>query len=850
MLSILITARNEVYLQKTIEDILMKAEDKIEVIVILDGYIPDPQIDMKDDRVIFVHYGESIGQRAAINEAARRAKGKYIMKLDAHCAVDKAFDVKLARDCEYDWTVIPRMYNLDIETWKPKLHKRTDYMYISSPKAEKPFRAMYYSHQPDTDKEIDDTMCCMGPCWFMHKKRFWELGGLDEGHGGWGQMGIEVALKAWLSGGYLKVNKKTWFAHWFRGGGGPGFPYQISGNDQERARKYSQDLWLNDKWALAKRKLDWVVKKFDPPGWDNDLTILFYTANRIRKEILNPVVRSLKRHGYPIISISQEPMNLGKNIVVPKEYSLQNIYKQVLTGAKAATTKYVALCEDDCLYVKEHFKHRPKKFGYNLNRWLLHLDDGIFTYRKRPILSQCIAERKTLIENLEERLTKEVPDKYCGEMGVFDKRIGIKEYDWETFETKEPNMIVCHNKNIMGRKLFGKDKEPTTKIPNWGEADYWVNKFKGRVKKYGRGAKYRKQHSYIGSVIISTDELCENRMEYADPRKPESLVKFLKVFPPFIKQVAEGKKFTNKELEKLPYYQYLIEKLNPSDRDPLTSKGKRHSINLMKDAVKLFEDIKKNGLRNPLDMWRIGDKKLVLHRGGRRLEILKLLGYKTIPCRVFKSREHFIRFAPDRYAEPDNSIHGLAMKQFIKLRELATDKYWVHGYTKLYDKHIGHLRDKEIKLLEIGVLRGASLLLWKEAFPKAQIYGIDKNTRIWQKFLKGQNIKVFVGRQEDTDFLKEVAKDGLYDVIIDDGGHKPFEQQPSFEVLWDNLSSGGFYIIEDLYGNYKKDVARQAKRQGLKSTVDVIKDLIDDMHFKMNIKSITFYYNICFIEKI
>ena len=196
MLSILIAAREEIYLKRTIEDILENAEGEIEVIVILDGWIPDPPFDMKDDRVFFYSYPESVGQRAAVNEAARLAKGKYIMKLDAHCALGKGFDVILAKDCEYNWTVIPTMYVLDAETWKPKLRKKTDYMYIAS---EPMLKAQYYRRWPKSKKMIDDTMCCMGPGWFMHKDRYWELGGMDENHGSWGQMGVEVACKAWLS---------------------------------------------------------------------------------------------------------------------------------------------------------------------------------------------------------------------------------------------------------------------------------------------------------------------------------------------------------------------------------------------------------------------------------------------------------------------------------------------------------------------------------------------------------------------------------------------------------------------------------------------------------------------------
>ena len=472
MLSVIIPSRNEVYLGRTIENILANAQGEIEIIAELDGYAPDPPL-VFDKRVIFVHHEQSIGQRACINHAAKIAKGEFIMKLDAHCAVGPGFDVILAQDCEKDWTVIPRMYNLDHTTWLPKLHKKTDYMYIGCDEG-RLLRAEYYKREPKSDLLIDDTMCCMGPGWFMRKDRFWEQGGCDEGHeGGWGQQGVEVACKAWLSGGSLKVNKKTWFSHWFRGGGGPGFPYRISGNTVERVRRYSRDLWLNDKWEKQTRKFQWLIDKFDPPGWTTDLTLLYYTANVIAPGIEYSVLRALKKFGYPIVSVSQKPMDLGKNIVVPKKRSLTNIYCQVLVGAKAATTKYVALCEDDCMYVPEHFKYRPKTapFAYNLNRWLLHLDrdEKVYSYRRRPILSQCIADREKLIE--------------CLEKGDRDYEMGREDgYAHEFFETKDPNLVICHSKNTSGQKYLGKDAEPRQEIPVWGNAAYWVDKFKRREK--------------------------------------------------------------------------------------------------------------------------------------------------------------------------------------------------------------------------------------------------------------------------------------------------------------------------------------------------------------------------------
>ena len=300
MLSVIIPSRNEFLLAKTIETTLAASQGEIEILAVLDGCMDKPKV-KPDPRVTLIHVSEPIGQRRAVNEMAKLAKGEFILKTDGHSTFDKGFDVKLAEDCEYDWTVIPRMYNLHafdwvcknghryyqdkadphkenkcpecseiqkIEyVWKPRKHKRTDFMYMN-----KELKVQYWHHyekRKEARGDIVDVMNGQGACWFQHKDRFLELGGLDEKHGSWGQVGCEVALKAWLSGGSLKVNKKTWFAHVFRTTGAFGFPYHIRGNDQERARKYSRDLWLNNKWPLQKREISWLIEKFAPvPGWE------------------------------------------------------------------------------------------------------------------------------------------------------------------------------------------------------------------------------------------------------------------------------------------------------------------------------------------------------------------------------------------------------------------------------------------------------------------------------------------------------------------------------------------------------------------------------------------------------
>lgn len=306
----LIPARQEEFLKPTVEDVLAHAKGDTEVIVVLDGAWADPPL-AQHPRVQIVHLPTSIGQRAATNLAARISTAKYIAKLDAHCSVDDGFDVKLIEAGEtlgHEVTQIPRQYNLHIYNWKclgcggetyhgptPTTcrhcaakgtpggpfervmywdrnaggvngkHVRSDYWCV-----DESLHFQYMSEfgkRPEAKGHIVDVMSSLGACFFMRRERFYELGGLDEAAGSWGQFGQEVAFKSWLSGGRHVVNKATWFAHFFRVGG-IGFPYEIKGSDQEKAREYARYLWLNNRWPQQIKPVSWLVEKFAPvQGW-------------------------------------------------------------------------------------------------------------------------------------------------------------------------------------------------------------------------------------------------------------------------------------------------------------------------------------------------------------------------------------------------------------------------------------------------------------------------------------------------------------------------------------------------------------------------------------------------------
>lgn len=199
-------------------------------------------------------------------------------------------------------------------------------------------------------------------------------------------------------------------------------------------------------------------------------------------------------------------------------------------------------------------------------------------------------------------------------------------------------------------------------------------------------------------------------------------------------------------------------------------------------------------------------------------------------------------------------------------RIYGTDKSSrAHGYTTFYERHLGPRR-KEIKaLLEIGVggttsaagyatsRGGMSLRMWRDFFPSAQITGID----VHAKAVAGHRIGFEQGSQDDPAFLVEIAeRHGPFDVIVDDGSHLGSHVRTSFDVLFDYVRSGGFYVIEDLAVAYDPDW--EGGPPGTAGTqMELIRETVDDVHRNhwtsdqpaRAISSIHLYDGIVFIEK-
>lgn len=510
-LSILVPARNEMFLPRTLDDVLANIRGDTEVIVVLDGAWPEQGIP-DHPRIQLIYHSQSIGQRAAVNEAARLSTAKYVMKADAHCAFDEGFDVKLLETFEPNWTVIPRMYNLhafdwvcacgqreyqgpkpskcehcggeyEMEiVWKPRLNRRTDFARFDNTLHFQYWSA--YEKRPQASGQIADVMCCVGACWAMERERFWALGGLDERHGSWGQMGVEVACKTWLSGGRQVVNKNTWFAHLFRTQPGFGFPYPNPGI--QKARDYSHHLWIGNNWSGAQHKFQYILDKFAPiPDWEppNSATsrgLVYYTDSRLDTRLADLVRQQLKRccNGHQLVSVSLAPLEFGENITLSLERGVLTMFRQILAGLEASDADIIFLAEHDVLYHPSHFEFVPPHadtFYYNENVWKVDCTTGraLFYYCKQT--SGLCAYRTLLLEHYRkrvERVEREGWSMSIGfEPGTHSCPRGIDNYRAERWMSPFPNIDIRHDKNLT-RSRWSRDQFRNQKYTEgWTEAE-------------------------------------------------------------------------------------------------------------------------------------------------------------------------------------------------------------------------------------------------------------------------------------------------------------------------------------------------------------------------------------------
>lgn len=147
------------------------------------------------------------------------------------------------------------------------------------------------------------------------------------------------------------------------------------------------------------------------------------------------------------------------------------------------------------------------------------------------------------------------------------------------------------------------------------------------------------------------------------------------------------------------------------------------------------------------------------------------------------------------------------------LKSLApsdTDKDTTHSYLEVYQELLGDLYEKAKNVLEIGVQTGGSIILWRDFFKNATIFGIDVG-EIPEKLKNDPRMIIFRTNAYSQNFIDiNFKNEGIkFDLIIDDGPHT-LESMKFFAKYYPQLlTDQGILIIEDVQDISWCDIIKQ-----------------------------------------
>lgn len=229
MISFIITAKNEPYLEKTIGDLL----DNLET----------------NNAEIIAEEDDGRGQRAMINKLVAQSENDIICKVDAHCTFGPGFDRLLLEDLDERTVIAPALYPLDGETWTIN-HHNPMHNYAFNTK-------LIMEHVPSAEGKVVETMCMQGSFFMCHKKFFYEANLCDESLGSWGSQACELGIQTWYNSGRCLTSKKTYYGHVFRHKD-TDFPYTRNKEDIDA----TYNKFIN---KYKDYDFRWLVEKFNYP---------------------------------------------------------------------------------------------------------------------------------------------------------------------------------------------------------------------------------------------------------------------------------------------------------------------------------------------------------------------------------------------------------------------------------------------------------------------------------------------------------------------------------------------------------------------------------------------------------
>ena len=176
---------------------------------------------------------------------------------------------------------------------------------------------------------------------------------------------------------------------------------------------------------------------------------------------------------------------------------------------------------------------------------------------------------------------------------------------------------------------------------------------------------------------------------------------------------------------------------------------------------------------------------------------------------------------------------------------------WEH-YFEIYHRHFAQFVGKEINLLEIGVYSGGSLQMWRSYLgDKVHVYGVDIEAAC--KKYANDHVSIFIGDQADRAFWNTFRESvESIDILIDDGGHTPEQQQITLEEMLPHIRPGGVYVCEDVHGFTNRFASFASSLVNELNRMQAISDSFLESsasRFQSSVHSIHFYPYLVVIEK-
>lgn len=204
-----------------------------------------------------------------------------------------------------------------------------------------------------------------------------------------------------------------------------------------------------------------------------DATILYYTSNKEYEIFEDSIQQTLFNSigSMPIISVSQKPINFGKNICIGDIGSSElNILKQLLIGAIHAKTRFVIPFESDMLCPPDFFDFVPTRddtFYYIKDVYIIWHNTDTF-YRKKPHEFIGVVSRQCLIKTLRRLICMKGIQKSSTTLRKSWRRVGV--------QTNYPLVTIKTDKQLHKKHRFSKNDYVNT-LPYWGSGEELWKKY-------------------------------------------------------------------------------------------------------------------------------------------------------------------------------------------------------------------------------------------------------------------------------------------------------------------------------------------------------------------------------------